>query len=398
MTHRWATPLLSFGLAANLLPLMTFAATMPEAAAALALSPEQAGWVGGIFFAGYAAAVPILSGAADRLDPRRIYFLSCALGAFASVGFVVWVDAFYPALALRFLSGIALAGVHMPGLKLLTDYFAEGRGGRATGIYASSYALGSAGSFLAAGVVGVNFGWQATFVVAGVGPILAALAVWLLPPPPRRAAKAAPAPVRLSPLLKNEGLITYVIGFAGNTWEVFAIRIWFVAYLAWVLARPGQALDLPPLAIVSGLAAVAGVPISIAIAELSQRASREATIAVTAWVSVGICVALALTVSASTEIVLALLILLQITSFADVGALTGGAVASAEPERRGLSLGLYSFAGFVTGWLGPVAVGMILGLFGSNETGWAIAFLVMGLGSVVTALMMHWRSRRLRAV
>lgn len=393
MTQARITTILSFGLVANLLPVMTFAATMPDVVDALALSPGMAGWVGGIYFAGYAGAIPLLSGATDRIDPRRIYYLSSGLGAVASIGFVVWADTFPAALMLRFLSGIALAGVHMPGLKLLTEYFEEGRSGRATGIYASSYALGSAGSFLVAGFVDAAFGWQATYIAAGIGPALAGLAVMLLPAVPARQAAAMPRFGKV-PLAGNRALIAYVIGFAGNTWEVFAIRIWFVAYLAWVLGQPGHAMDLPPLAIVSGLAAVAGVPASIAVAEMAQRAGREAVIAVTAWISVGVCLCLALTVSASAELILALLVLLQISSFADVGALTQGAVATSDPARRGAALGLYSFAGFVTGWLGPVAVGTILGAFGTNETGWSAAFLVMALGSTVTATMMHWAARR----
>ena len=119
-------------------------------------------------------------------------------------------------------------------------------------------------------------------------------------------------------------------------------------------------------------------------------------IAITSWVSVGICLSLAATVSASTELILILLVLLQISSFADVGALTVGAVASAEASRRGASLGLYSFAGFVTGWLGPVAIGTVLALLGYSEIGWATAFAMMGLGSTVAALTMHWNARRLR--
>lgn len=392
--HR-ATALLSFGLVANLLPLMTFAATMPSAMPALGLSVEQAGWVGGIYFAGYAGAVPLLAGAADRLNPRRIYFFSCALGAIASLGFVLWADAFPGALLLRFLSGVALAGVHMPGLKLLTEYFEPGGSGRATGIYASSYALGSAGSFIVAGAVDAAFGWQATFLVGAAGPLLAALAMVALPAP--SAGRRAPEPGGASgPILANRRLVAYIVAFAGNTWEVFAIRIWFVAYLAWALGRPGRDLELPPLAIVSGLAAIAGVPVSIAVAELAERHGREKVIAIACWLSVGICLCLAATVTASTEVILALLVLLQISSFADVGALTGGAVASAEDGRRGLSLGLFSFAGFVTGWLGPVAVGTILGLAGMSERGWALAFLVMSVGSAVTALSMHWNARQTR--
>jgi hypothetical protein len=44
--------------------------------------------------------------------------------------------------------------------------------GRCAGIYTSSYVAGSAGSFLIAGVVDAAFGWRATYIVAGMGPLL----------------------------------------------------------------------------------------------------------------------------------------------------------------------------------------------------------------------------------
>jgi len=91
-------------------------------------------------------------------------------------------------------------------------------------------------------------------------------------------------------------LIDYVAAFAGNTWEVFAVRVWFVAYLAWLLRLPGNHIPLPPLGLVSGLASLAGVPVSMV---------------------------LAATASGSIWIVLPLLLLVQITSFAAVGALAG---------------------------------------------------------------------------
>ena len=395
MSHRRITLLLSFGLVANLLPVMTFPATMPSVMPAFGLTGPEAGWIGGIYFAGYALAVPVLSSLTDRADPRFIYVGSCALGALSSFVFPSFLDSFSSALALRFVGGVALAGVHMPGLKLLTDFFETGEGGRATGIYASSYAFGSAGSFLVAGVVDAALGWQATFLVAGAGPVLAAIAIGTLPRPVARYSPGARA-FEFRPLLRNRALVSYVIAFAGNTWEVFAIRVWFVAYLSWILDKPGNAMELPPLAVVSGLAAIAGVPVSIAVGELALRFNRERVIAVTCWSSVVICLGLAATTDAPPELVVGLLVLLQISSFADVGALTAGAVAAAEPERRGASLAFYSFAGFVTGWLGPVTVGTTLGWLGATDNGWSTTFLILALGSTATALVMQHEDRRTR--
>jgi predicted MFS family arabinose efflux permease len=94
---------------------MTFPAVLPQVSSAWQLSATEAGWIGGIYFAGYALAVPFLSSWTDRLDGRWVVGASWLLGASASFAFGEWANGFWVALALRFLSGVAFAGVHMPG-------------------------------------------------------------------------------------------------------------------------------------------------------------------------------------------------------------------------------------------------------------------------------------------
>ena len=387
-----ATILLSFGLVANLATQMTFAATLPEIAADWALDASQSGWIGGIFFAGYAAAVPFLASATDRIDGRWVYIGGALLGAVASFAFAAFAHGFVVPLVLRFLGGIGLAGVHMPGLNLLVDRTDHPYQGRITGIYTSSYAAGSAGSFMLAGVVDAALGWRAAFAAAGVGPLLSICAVALLPASSvdRRADHRRP-PYRA--LLRNRALISYVAAFAGNTWEVFAVRVWFVAYLAWLLSLPGNNIRLPALGVLSGVASLAGVPVSMLMAEVAARYGRRPVVIGICMVSVATCVALAATAGGPIGTVLPLLVLVQITSFADVGALAGGAVAAADPVQRGAALALYALAGFTTGFLGPVAVGNVLDWFGGAATasGWRGAYAVIAIGSAAAAWAV-WRA------
>ena len=373
---------------------MAFAVALPQIAAEWQLSASEAGWIGGIYFAGYAAGVPLLASATDRYDTRKLYIGSSLLGAAACVTFAAYADGLALALALRLLGGIALAGVHMPGLKLLTDRIDGQAQARATAIYASVYAAGSAISFLISGLVEAAYGWRAMFLAVGMGPLLAGAAVAWLSATPRRERGGSPLPgLGLGPVLRNRALMAYVLGYAGNTWEVFAIRFWFVAGLAWTLSLPGNALALPALGVVSGVAALAGLPVSIAVAEIASRHGRRRTILAVCAASVAVCLALAATAGGSAGMVLTLLVLLQITSFADVGTLSSGAVAAADPARRGTALAVYAFTGSVTGSIGPVAVGVMLDAFGGaqSSTGWTAAFVTMALGSAAAA----WAVRRL---
>src|SRR5579883_2147374 len=146
-----ATALMVFALTVNLVPMASFAAVLPEIARAWHLSASAAGWIGGVYFAGYAAAVPVLASLTDHIDGRRVFAASSLLGAAASFAFAGCAEGLWTALGLRFLSGVALAGVHMPGLKLLAERTFGRARARGSAVYASSYALGAAGSFFVAG-------------------------------------------------------------------------------------------------------------------------------------------------------------------------------------------------------------------------------------------------------
>jgi MFS family permease len=389
-----ATALLSLGLMANLAPMATFAAVLPQVTAAWGLDASQAGWIGGIYFAGYAAAVPILASLTDRIDGRWVFVSSSLLGVGASVAFAGCADDFWTALVLRFAGGIALGGVHMPGLKLLAERTAGRRRARGSAIYASSYALGAAGSFFIAGAVDAAFGWRATFTISGIVPLMAVGATALLPAASERAPAAA-VTFDLRPLLRNRALIAYVLAFAGNIWEVSAVRAWFVAYLAWSLSLPHNQLHLPSPAVISGLASLAGFPASIAVAECALRWGPRAVM-LTCTASVSILLGLAATAGGPSVVILPLLVLAQIASMADASALASGAVAAADPARRGAALALYAFTGYTAAFVGPVAVGVALDAFGgaATPTGWAAGFVIMALGS--TAAMSAMRGARRR--
>ncbi len=98
-THRQSasliTALLSFVLVANLVPLMTVPTVLPDLQSHWRLSAGQAGWIGAIYFAGYAIAAPILTRLSDRIDGRWVLAGSSLVGggesrAFGRLGEGVW--------------------------------------------------------------------------------------------------------------------------------------------------------------------------------------------------------------------------------------------------------------------------------------------------------------------
>jgi MFS family permease len=377
------------------MPIMAIPALSTELAALWRLDAAQIGWLGGIYFAGYAIALPFLTGAANRTDGRIVYIGAALVSALASFCVALFADGFWWALVLRFIAGIGFAGIHIVGMKLLADRLESMSQARASAAYTGAFAIGSGCSFLAVGFLSALFGWQAAFAAAGVGSLLT-LPILLLIGPPLEGTETRSD--RIFPdfgtALKNTEITRYVLAYGGNLWEVFAVRVWFVPFLVFnEMANRGVSLDFDPT-VVAGLSVFVAVPLNLAIAEIGARWGRKSVIFVVSLASVVVCMVLGWQASGPYVFVLFLLLVHGITSYGDVGAIAGGILSASTGETRAAALALFGLVGFTFGFLGPLAVGLAIELSGGREEpmAWLWAFAVMALGSVISATAMAWRS------
>ena len=369
--------------------IMAVPAAIVELTREWALNASQVGWLGGIFFAGYATGLPFVSGAADRLDGRFVYVLAAALASLSSLGFGLLADGFWSAMALRFCAGIGFSGVHIVGLKLLADRLSGRNLERASAFYSAAYATGSSLSYVIVGLLGETWGWQSAFLAAAASAALALPLLLVVGPP---LASSAPNGRRWLPnftaAFRDRRIRRYVIAYAGNTWEVFAIRVWFVPMLTFSAAVNGeQTIGWSP-PVLAGVSVIMAVPVSLGIAELGVRFGRAQAIRTVSLASVLVCLALGLLASGPYPVVLALLLLHGATSYGDAGAINSGIVAATRMGTRGAALALFGISGFVSGSLGSLAVGVAIDAAGGPQSpsSWFWAFAVMAAGSAVTAL------------
>src|SRR5258705_2558079 len=108
------------------------------------LNNSQAGFISGAFFAGYMAAVPLLTSLTDRVDARRVYFVSSVVAAAALAGMALLAEGLVSASLMQLAAGAGNAGTYMPGLRAL-PHNASGGGAqsRAGSFYTPGVALGA---------------------------------------------------------------------------------------------------------------------------------------------------------------------------------------------------------------------------------------------------------------
>ena len=153
-----------------------YATLLPKLQDEWAMNNSQAGFISGMFFAGYMAAVPVLTSLTDRMDARRIYLGSSLLAAAALAGFGLLVEGVKSAALLQLAAGAGIAGTYMPGLRALTDNVEGARAqSRAVAFYTAVFGLGTSLSILLSGSMAESFGWRSAFVLGAAGPVVAGL-------------------------------------------------------------------------------------------------------------------------------------------------------------------------------------------------------------------------------
>ena len=394
MTRHPAALIAAFAaaLVASLLSFMTIAAVLPNLIAEWRLSGAEAGWIGGILFAGYVASALGLAPLTDRMDPKRIYLGAAAVGAVGAFGFALFADGFWSAMAFRFLTGIGIGGTHMPGLKALTDELDAKSRSRGVVYYTAVFALGSGLSIYVGGEAAAWFGWRWAFAIGGLGFLAAAAIVGVvLPakPPPPRAPQTGHA-LDFRPVLRNRAIVGYMLAAIGTAWEVFASRVWLVTFFVMLQARDGGTYVFNPPAIATLLALI-GVPASMLIGEAANRYPRTRVLIAVSAVSAASALAIALFLDAPYQAIVALAFVFAAMSYGRNAANTGGAVAAAEPHLRGRTLALNAAVSFSGGLIGPSAAGVALDLGGgvSSPFAWQVCMVTIALGPVVSLLAVY---------
>jgi len=385
--------LMCLGIILTLTSYANFPALQPQFEALWGLSKIESGLIFGIFFGGVLTGTPILSPLADKFDPRRIWICSTTLMALSSFCFAFLAEGFWSAMLFRWLSGLGLSGVYMPGLKILIDRI-EGRAQtRATVLYTASFIIGFSVSFAMTGEVADAFGWQWVFITAGLALVIAALLVLPIPSAEDHHLRKEDTHImEFRPTFKARPAMAFITAYGGHCWEAFTLGSWGVAVLTFHLAtfEPDLNPALNPIWVAT-IAGLLGFPASVIGNELCLRFGRRPVIFFVSLASAVISGVFGFLIWLPYWFLVMMSFVGAFMISLDSGSISAGMVQRAPRGYTAATMAVFSMAGFGGGLIGPFLFGAVLDLVGDTTTlGWGLAYASVGLATFLAPLSIRF--------
>jgi MFS family permease len=341
------------------------------------LSASEAGWLTTMVQLGFVmgtASAAVLN-LADLLPSRWYFTVSGLLGASANAA-LAWAGDYHTALLCRFVTGVCLAGVYPPAMKMAATWFRTDRG-LAIGVIVASLTIGKAAPYLVRSV-DVS-GTRTVVLAASVGAVLSAIlvAVGYRDGPfefPRR-----PFSWRLvASVVRHRETRLATAGYLGHMWELYAMWTWVPAFLAASAAVRAAAGHPVPVAAVYLLAfgAIATGGLGAVWGGWAARSAGYARVVTIAMAASGLCsLAVGFFYGASLWILGPMVLLWGFFVVADSAQFSAMVTEHSPPHAVGTALTLQTSLGFL---LTMVTIQMIPALV--EVVGWRFAFPVLALG------------------
>lgn len=327
---------------------------------------------------------------ADRLPTHRLVAAGAALAAATTAVIALAVDSLGAALPLRFLTGVALAGVYPPGLALMASWFDRGRGA-ALGVLVAALTLGSALPQLLNAVAALP--WRGVLLASAALALVAAVLAGAAVRPGPLARPAPPlAPGVVVAVLRERRPRLATVGYLGHMWELYAVWTWAPAYLtASLVARDLEATRTTVGLVCFATLGLAGVAGCVTGGLVGDRLGRARVAGWAMRASAACCVLAALVFGAHPLLVVPVLAVWGFAVIADSGLFSTVLADVVDPRYTGTALATQTALGFLLTVVTIHAVPYVV-----SVTSWGTATVLLALGPVAGAVAMARLDRALR--
>jgi MFS family permease len=373
---------LGLGLLLVLIPSNLVSAALPILSAEWHGRAATMGWVFTTNQLGYVFSVLLIVPLTDRVPIRRVMVVGTALTGLASVFFPVLAQGIESAALLRFLAGAGLAGVYLPGARVVAQASSPSRRGFFVALYVSAFYLGTSVSLWATGWLLGLLNWRSTSLILG---LLSLAAVPLIDRQVWGYALPVAGRKRLDLDVLREGpVVRNISAYAGHSWALYIARGWLATFVTSTMLTDGGQIEAATASGSQWAAFLSAFsPVGVLLGGwLSDRMGRARAAFTIALASGGCAAIFGFLGDAPGVVLIAVGAFYSLLIAADSPIYSTAILEWVSPNRAGSAQALQAFLGFGAAVIAPVAAGLLL----DNGAGWGGVFLMAGAVEVLFAL------------
>jgi MFS family permease len=389
------------------LPWYNFSAVSNYIAEDLQLTVNQTGMILSSFQLGYVIVVLFTGWLSDRVGNQRVVAWATLLTAVSSTMFSFLARDFTSVLVLRLLTGLSAGAIYVPGVALLSGWYAPEKRGGAIGAYTGALALAYSGGYFIAAPIAAATTWRHGMFWTSIPAFLAAFLVFAFVRDAKEAAANTSAkdaqiaawddPAMSKSIPESGSLVGPALittGYMGHMWELYAFWGWIGPFMV----ACAKAVGYDTMAAVSlggRLAAfiiLLGAPSVWLAGMAADRIGRNPTIMICALSSLAAQFLFGHLYGMSLTAVVIVGLWIGFWVSADSSIYKAGMTVMVSPKIRGTALGIQSALGFSVTILSPYVFGRVLthvnqGLRDTSQAvNWGLPFAVLGFGALLAPL------------
>ncbi len=347
--------------------------------ALLGLTPAQSGWLTTVVQVGFVVgtATVALLNLADVVPSRRLFATSALAGAAANAA-LLGTASYSGVLLCRFATGVALAGVYPPAMKMIATWF-RARRGLAVGTIVGALTVGKATPYLVHALTdgaAPADAIRSVVLAASAAAVVAALLVAT-----RYREGPYPFPARpfswdlVGSIVRTPRWRLATGGYLGHMWELYAAWTWLPAFVAASVAARGDVAAERTASLVA-FAALAVGGLGCVWGGLAADRRGRVWLVTVAMAASGVCaVGIGLTFGRSLALLVPVALAWGFFVIADSAQFSVLVTESVPPHAVGTALTIQTSLGFLL-TMGSIQLVPLL----AARLGWERAFIVLALG------------------
>jgi MFS family permease len=320
----------------------------------------------------------------DIISARHLFAVSAVIGAVANLTFGLYANNATSAILLRFMTGVCLAGVYPPGMKIMATWFRQRRG-MALGVLVGALTLGKATPYLVNAIGSAN--WRNNVLFVSVLSVLGGLIVlFFVNDGPYALPRAQFDLTQIVKVFGNRGVRLASFGYFGHMWELYGMWIWVPVMIRASLSQSGTN---PQLAEVGSFLVIgAGAIGCVAAGLLADRIGRTTVTSIAMLISGSCCLLIGLLFGGSPWLLLFVAAIWGATVVADSAQFSSCITELGDPQYIGTALTIQMCIGFL---LTTVSIELIPRV--EQVLSWRYAFVLLAPGPILgTIAMLRLRS------